>query len=76
MSRIRTIIELKAPSIDKRDETLVSTGHKCEYCQGNGYFWEDNDGNQDPVKVPCPTCKGKGKLDAIISITWTPSSRE
>ena len=76
MSITRRQIELKAPSMNKPDETLVSTGHRCEYCQGNGYFWSEQDNDPDPIKTPCPMCNGKGMLDAIVTIKWKPSNRE
>lgn len=79
MSNARRMIELKAPTFQKKDnkcnETLVSVGHKCEYCQGNGYFWTE-DGTGDYKKKPCPVCGGKGMLDAVITIKWQPTSME
>lgn len=76
MSRMRHILEISAPYHNGKDETIVSTGHRCEYCQGNGYFWKEREGDPDPVQDPCPVCQGKGKLDCIINIKWKPSGRE
>ena len=39
MSKVDRMIELKPLSHGDTRETLVSVGHRCEYCQGNGYFW-------------------------------------
>lgn len=36
MSRVRRMIELKPDMNGETCETLVSVGHRCEYCQGNG----------------------------------------
>ena len=32
------MVELQ-PLRHSSNETLVSVGHLCEYCQGNGWFW-------------------------------------
>lgn len=76
MSTERKVIELKAPAWNSTSETIVSTGHKCEYCQGNGWFWKNAFGDPDPEKEPCPVCHGKGELDAVITIQWKPTSKE
>nr|DAY38856.1 MAG TPA: Transcription attenuation protein [Caudoviricetes sp.] len=50
-------------------ESLVSCNHKCNKCQGNGYFWSHNSYNE-PVKEPCSMCGGTGVLDAVVTIEW------
>lgn len=50
-------------------EVFVSSGHKCCYCQGNGYFWGRDDVSE-AVKEPCPMCGGSGELDAIVTVEW------
>lgn len=55
-----------------RKESISTTGHRCSYCGGNGWFWkEDNIG--ESMKEDCPVCKGSGKLDAVITIEWKAS---
>ena len=39
MSRVRRMIELKPDMNGNTRETLVSVGHRCEFCQGNGWYW-------------------------------------
>lgn len=43
----------------------------CERCGGNGYrshLWY-------PYQLPCPTCKGKGKVMRFLSIPTTESGK-
>lgn len=56
-------------------ENFVSTGHKCDYCKGNGWFWGTEEGSREDVHVSCPVCGGSGELDAIITVDWKPSSK-
>lgn len=42
MSKVDRMIELKPMRHDSH-ETLVSVGHRCEYCQGNGWYWGTDD---------------------------------
>ena len=39
MSKVNRMIELKPDRTGDTREVLVSVGHRCEYCRGNGYFW-------------------------------------
>lgn len=50
-------------------EVLESRGHACSYCQGNGYFWQENV-YRERYKQECCICKGSGKLDAVVTIEW------
>ncbi len=52
-------------------EIIISNGHLCGYCRGNGFFWDEQ--QRDRVKKDCPVCNGRGKLDAVITIEWKPS---
>lgn len=54
-------------------ETITSNGHSCEYCQGNGFFWGEQ--QRERVKKDCPVCNGSGILDAVITIEWKPSTQ-
>lgn len=74
MSKVDRMIELKPMRHDSH-ETLVSVGHRCEYCQGNGWYWGTDDFGKG-FKVTCPKCNGKGELDAIINITWKPTCKD
>jgi len=77
MSRERRYIEIASGIFQgegKDRERIISRGHRCDYCSGNGYFWGlDADGEH--VKQPCRRCKGSGKLDAVITIEWQPSNK-
>lgn len=75
MSKVNRMIELKPDFTGDTREILVSVGHRCEYCQGNGYFW-GTDKMGKSVKVPCRVCQGKQELDAVICITWKPTCKE
>ena len=42
MSRIKKQLEICPPAYmckGPNRENFVSTGHKCGYCKGNGWFW-------------------------------------
>lgn len=73
MSRVKRNVELEHPSYMRKPgkELLVSAGHRCNYCQGNGWFWGTGD-SRESVKVPCPMCGGSGEVDAVITIEWKP----
>ena len=59
----------------RRTERVLSRGHKCPYCQGNGYFWQEDDWDER-YKKECSICKGSGKLDAVITIEWKADGRD
>nr|DAQ85988.1 MAG TPA: DnaJ-like protein [Caudoviricetes sp.] len=69
MSKIARRIELRPPSVKTTEERIVSKGHDCEYCQGNGYFVGYNRAGQSE-NDPCPICGGSGKVDAVVTIEW------
>lgn len=75
MSRIRRYVEIMPPTIKSDTDVLVSPGHRCGYCQGNGWFWKQKDDERDAVKEPCPICNGKGEVDAVITIKWQPACK-
>lgn len=52
-------------------EFLCSKGHTCSYCHGNGWFWNEVQGEN--IKKDCPVCHGSGELDAVVTIEWKPS---
>ena len=55
MSRIKKQLEICPPAyMCKRPnrENFVSTGHKCGYCKGNGWFWGTEKGSREDVHVP------------------------
>ena len=74
MSRVKRMVELQ-PLRHSSNETLVSVGHLCEYCQGNGWFWGADERGMG-VKETCPRCNGNGEFDAIIKIAWQPTCKE
>lgn len=78
MSRIKKQLEICPPAYmckGPNRENFVSTGHKCGYCKGNGWFWGTEEGSREDVHVSCPVCGGSGELDAIITVDWKPSNK-
>ena len=78
MSGIKKQLEFCPPAYmckGPNRENFVSTGHKCGYCKGNGWFWGTEEGSREDVHVSCPVCGGSGELDAIITVDWKPSSK-
>lgn len=71
---IKTILELQSPRVKLSVEKKAVEGLKCNYCQGNGWFWGRDEHGQD-VKDPCPMCGGSGKVNAEITIKWKPWKR-
>lgn len=71
MSRDRRFVEIEAPSVLMTTEKIESRGYRCNYCSGNGYFW-DRDCIGDPIRHACPFCNGAGEVDAVVTITWIP----
>ena len=77
MSKERRMIEIAPRLISpggRITEVLESRGHECTYCQGNGYFWQENC-YRERYKQECPICKGSGRLDAVITIEWKAGGR-
>lgn len=72
MSKVHRMIELEPPEFDLRKELLVSPGHRCGYCKGNGWFWGTDPHGED-IRTPCPICGGSGEVVAVIAIEWKPS---
>ena len=55
MSRIKKQLEICPPAYmckGPNRENFVSTGHKCGYCKGNGWFWGMEEGSREDVHVP------------------------
>lgn len=75
MSRTRQVLELNSPGTRDREERLTGLVQQCNYCCGNGWFWE-RAGEYDSEKVACPICQGSGKVQPTIVITWSPSRGE
>ena len=72
MSKEKRTIEIAPRLISpggRMTEVLESCGHVCTYCQGNGYFWQENV-YRERYKQECCICKGSGKLDAVVTIEW------
>lgn len=74
MSKQVREVELVPPSRHQNKEMIVSKGHNCGYCQGNGWFW-GRDEFGDSIKNPCPICEGSGMVDALVTIEWKPSRK-
>ena len=71
MVKVKTIMEVEAPTIKVDDEKRTVEGLRCNYCWGNGWFWNTDEYGED-FKDPCPMCGGLGKLNAEITIKWKP----
>lgn len=52
-------------------EELISRGHTCTMCSGEGYRF-DYSSPFDSERVECPVCRGRGQLMARITIEWSP----
>jgi excinuclease UvrABC ATPase subunit len=53
-------------------ESQTCGGHRCSYCQGNGFFWKVNEDVKERLKETCPVCKGSKTLKAVVTIEWLP----
>ncbi len=77
MSKEKRTIEI-APGLmspgGRMGERFLSRGHVCTYCQGNGYFWQENC-YRERYKQGCPVCRGSGRLDAVVTIEWKAEDR-
>lgn len=71
MSSKNQIIFLEPPLYGGLEEHIVSRGHTCRYCYGEGGFGGDT--RLGEVWTPCPVCKGSGKMDAEVTIKWKAS---
>lgn len=71
MSRVNNTITISPPDLmlSLTKEEIISTGHKCPYCKGQGFFRGDDE-KGEWVAHDCPLCKGEKELDAIITIEW------
>ena len=80
MSNKKTTIEIEPPRLlipknshvagVEAKETIYSNGHRCSYCNGNGWFWSTGEDWEDYQKE-CPVCKGSGMLNAVITVEWS-----
>lgn len=78
MSKIEKQLDICPPAYMGKGlnrENFVSTGHKCDYCKGNGWFWGTEEGSREDVRKSCPVCEGSGELDAIITVDWKPTNK-
>ena len=66
MSSKNQMIFLEAPLYGGLEEHIVSRGHTCRYCYGEGGF--GGDPRLGEVWTPCPVCKGRGKMEAELTI--------
>ena len=63
MSKERRIIEIAPGTMSpggRMTDRIESRGHRCPYCQGNGYHWQEDEW-QERYKKECPICKGSGR---------------
>lgn len=72
MSKKQQYILISPPMFleSNNQERIISQGHRCSNCSGNGWFIDDDLNGQ--YKTKCPVCKGTGKLNAEITIVWEP----
>lgn len=76
MSSKNQMIFLEAPLYGGLEEHIVSRGHTCRYCHGQGGFLGDRSSPNGSEWKICPVCEGSGKMDAEVTIKWKPSKRE
>ena len=72
MSKEKRIIEIAPGRMSpggRMTERVVSRGHSCPYCQGNGYLWQEDEW-RERYKQECLICKGSGRLDAVVTVEW------
>lgn len=71
MSKQQPVLLIQPPLFPKEQpvERVEFGGFKCSYCHGNGWFWGMYDG--DRIKRVCPVCKGRKRLKAVVTISWT-----
>ena len=68
MSSKNQLMFLEPPLYGGLEEHIVSRGHRCLYCYGEGGFAGDT--RLGERWKPCPVCKGSGKMDAEVTIKW------
>lgn len=74
MSEYNHVIRITPPLLigpGNKQETILSPGHMCTFCHGNGSFWSEM-GHTGEGKKICPVCNGSGELYATIRIEWNP----
>lgn len=73
MSELSNVLLVKPGKYVKCGDGEVNTskGHKCPRCDGRGYFISEI-GREEYEKTLCSTCKGVGRLKAIIVTKWMP----
>lgn len=72
MSKQYSTVLITAPSFGTGREKIGGfTGYDCGYCHGEGWLWNPEI-IHERVKMPCPKCKGTGKVMATVTIEWTP----
>ena len=74
MSRRKVMIELTPPAHNGHEEVMVSPGHRCGYCHGEGGFRTDGGPHGKDGWRTCPVCNGRCEVDAVITIRWKPSA--
>lgn len=75
MSQQQSTITLSSPDYGLRRERFVVSSLPCNYCGGLGHFFRESRDcrcHDDELRV-CPICKGRGKVDAHVSIEWSPA---
>lgn len=79
-SRRKVSIEIETPNIMGAPfsrvpvtEKIVSSGHVCNYCNGQGEVMHEDSESHEWEYKECPVCKGAGEMAAVITIEWQPS---
>lgn len=70
----KPVIEVFPPVLTeftKRNETFISPGHTCPYCNGDGKVCGPQINVYQYEPVNCPVCEGAGRLQAEIVIKWS-----
>lgn len=78
MSKIQQVYTVTPPMFLREHgytESVLSKGHLCPVCVGTGYYTTKSKETGETLRVPCETCQGARKLDAEITIKWTPAAK-
>lgn len=69
MSKTKQVLELSSPSMKTKHERLTGLVQQCNYCCGNGWFW-NRDGAYSSVPAAVMYSLMCLLLWVVVCITW------
>lgn len=77
MSRKQQAYLIQAPLFAEEHprEQEIFDGFTCGSCSGNGWRLEGAS-FRESKEVTCKTCKGSGRLKAVVTIEWQPDAKK